>query len=122
MNKCKFIKPDKNQCNAFAIKGDDYCFFHSEKQQKARSEAVMKGGKSLKRSYGNSEPVIISNAGDVVRLLEDTINDLRQNKISNKSANTIGFLASNTMKAFLQKRKEENDKIVDKFTEGIRSR
>lgn len=113
MNQCSFIKSDKTSCKARVIQDDIYCFFHSEKQAEKRKEAVLKGGKSIKRNYVDYGELEIKNSEDVITLLEQTINDLRQNKISNKTASTIGFLAGNAMRAFSQDIREKDNKRVN---------
>lgn len=111
MSKCQFIKPDKVQCKANAIKGDVYCFWHSEQMKEQRDQAIMEGGLSPKRSYGKSEAISISNTQDVLSLIVETINDLRCNKVSTRNANAIGYLASVALKTIeqgdLEKRLQE---------------
>jgi hypothetical protein len=99
MNKCQFIKPDSTQCEAKPIKGDTFCFFHSEKTKTQRQEAVKKGGDSLKRSYGRDDEIKLNCVDDVFILLQQTANDLRQNKINNKTAAILNFIAGTTLKA-----------------------
>jgi len=64
-----------------------------------RKEAVTKGGNSIKRSYGREDVISLTNVEDVFQLLEQTANDLRQNKINNKSAAILNFIANTTLKA-----------------------
>lgn len=71
----------------------------------------------MKRSYGQSDQVELKTARDVVCLLEQTINDLRQNKTSNKTANTIAFIAGVAMKAFIL---DSQDKAREKIEEFMR--
>lgn len=94
---CIFIKQDETQCKARAISGENLCFFHSEKMKEKRMEAVKSGGKSLKSNHGSLEEIDIRNEEDVHKLLVETINDLRQNKISSKSATAIGYLAQQAL-------------------------
>jgi hypothetical protein len=102
MKKCQFIKPDKTKCGGFAVKGDKYCFFHSQKYKKLRRKAIIKGGKSLKRNYGRIDNIIIACSSDILRLLEQTINDLRQGKTSVRIANAIGYLSGIAFRAIEQ--------------------
>jgi len=110
MSKCKFIKTDKTRCNAEAIKGDDYCFWHSKKTEEKRERAISEGGLSPKRNYGREDEIQIKNTDDVLTLLEQTINDLRGNKTSTRIANAIGYLAGIALKVIekgdLEKRLE----------------
>ena len=44
--KCNFIKDNKEKCQAWALKGDDFCFQHSPETKKARAAARRKGGRT----------------------------------------------------------------------------
>jgi len=44
----------------------------------------------------------LKTVGDVTSLLADTMNDLRSGRIDSRLANTVGFLAGGTLKAFQQ--------------------
>ena len=111
MSKCQFIKSDKSQCKANAIKDDKCCFWHSMEMKEQRSKAVMDGGLSLKRSYGRTDVISITNTQDVLKLVVETINDLRCNKVSTRNANAIGYLAGVALKTIeqgdLEKRLQE---------------
>lgn len=94
---CKFIKKDNKKCNAKAIKGEDFCFFHSEKHTDERKDAAIRGGQSLKKNYGSIKEIKLETDEDLVDLLVSTINDIRQNNISPKAGSTICYIA---MQAF----------------------
>lgn len=113
MKKCKFIKSNNKKCNGFAVKGDDYCFFHSAKHQEARKEAVLKGGNSLKRNYGKDGEIKISCSSEVLNLLEQTINDLRQGKTSVKIANALGYLSGIALRAIEQTDLEKRLEVLE---------
>ena len=111
MSNCNFIRPNKTQCKAKAVQGDAYCFWHSAKMKEKRDQAVLDGGNSPKRSYGRDDDVTITNTQDVLKLIEQTINDLRRNKTSTKLATAIGYLSGIALKTIeqgdLEKRLEE---------------
>lgn len=102
MNKCQFIKSDKTECKAEAIKGDVFCFWHSDKTKDKREKAISEGGQSPKRNYGREDEISISNTSDVLKLIEQTINDLRGNKTSTRIANALGYLAGIALKTIEQ--------------------
>src|SRR3989344_4383673 len=102
MNQCNFIKTDKKRCKAKAIQADSFGFWHSEKMREKRTQAVHDGGKSPKRSYGRDDEIAISNTQDVLKLIEQTINDLRRNKTSTKLATAIGYLSGIALKTIEQ--------------------
>ena len=84
MKQCNFIKPNKTQCKAKAVQGDEFCFWQSAKMKEKHEQAVLDGGNSPKRSYGRDDDITIANTQDVLKLVEQTINDLRRNKTNGK--------------------------------------
>lgn len=113
MSKCQFIKPDKTQCKANAINGDVFCFWHSAKMKEKREQAIRDGGNSPKRSYGKSDQVSISNTQDVLKLIEETINDLRRNQTSTKLATAIGYLSGIALKTIEQGDFEKRLEVIE---------
>ena len=106
MNTCQFIKSNGEKCKTRPLKEDTYCFFHSESMKEKRKEAVTKGGNSIKRSYGRTDEITLSSFEDVSGLLEQTANDLRQNKINTKTASILNFVANTALKALEAKSKQ----------------
>jgi hypothetical protein len=96
------MKSNKTKCKANAVQGDSYCFWHSTKMKSKREQAVIEGGNSPKRSYGRDDEIKIANTRDVLLLIEQTVNDIRQNKISTRTANAVGYLAGIALKAIQQ--------------------
>ncbi len=111
MNQCKFIKINDEQCKTAPIKGEEFCFFHSEKYKAKRKEAVMKGGNSLKRNYGSSEEIKLENANDILKLIEKTADELRANKMNTKMANAVNLLANTAIKAIELRYYEDGKKL-----------
>lgn len=101
--KCQF-KKDEKECNANAMNESIYCFSHNPKAQKAKLEAVVKGGLAKKQiDLLPLEPIEIKNCEQVISLLEDCINRIRKvntnGEMPIKVASTIGFLATHLLKA-----------------------
>ncbi|MFH0970565.1 MAG: hypothetical protein V1776_03840 [Candidatus Diapherotrites archaeon] len=100
---CTYIKEDGNMCQAQAILSDVYCFAHSqlpemvEKRHLAKVEGGRNGRKVVLEPAEDS--VAIKSVKDVVALLEQTVNDVRQNRVTINHANCIGFLCGITVKA-----------------------
>lgn len=112
MNKCKYIKDNREKCNANAINEDEYCFWHSKKMAEKRTEAVKNGGNSPKRHYENEE-ISLRTTADVVELIERTINELRRNRTSTRIANAIGYLAGISLKAIEQSDLERRMEVIE---------
>lgn len=109
MKKCK-QSDDRFTCLAKPLGNDDYCFFHSPKTAQARKEASSRGGKAnLKDNSNDKEQLELRTEDDVRNLLISTINELRQDKISSKTASVIGYLALQALP--LIKENVENEKV-----------
>ena len=108
--KCKQILPNNEQCRVNALKGDVFCFWHSPNKEQERQKAVQDGGNSPKRSYVVDDEVKLGSSQDVRELMEKTIKNMNQNKISVNMANATGYLANIALKAieqgYLEKRLE----------------
>lgn len=102
--KCKHRKGNRH-CKNYALTGDDYCFFHSPKKAKERAEAQRKGGKKAlaeKKRILEQSNIQIKNTSDVVKLLNETINQVRTGEIEVKIANAVGYLSGICLKALEQ--------------------
>lgn len=121
--KCKHRKGNR-RCKNYALTGDDYCFFHSPNKAKERAEAQRKGGRKAlleKRRVLQESNIEIENTADVVRLLNETINQVRRGEIEVKIANAVGYLSGICLKALergdIEKRLEALEEKVFKEQE-----
>jgi hypothetical protein len=98
---CKKIKSDGNNCNAYAMTGFEYCYLHNPKVPGDEKKSIQaKGGSAqLSRIEEPLDALSIKQPKDVVRLLEDTINQVRAGVIDVKVANCIGVLSGQLIKA-----------------------
>ena len=97
--KSKFIKSNGKQCQAWAMEDSDFCFTHNPKMEKERKEAVIRGGKSPKRNYIPLEPIEVKDNKDVVKLIVQTINEVRRGVIDIRVANCIFYGSGQLIKA-----------------------
>lgn len=110
MRKCQFIKQNQEQCNSNAMAEDVFCYFHSDKTKDQRKDSALKGGKSLKRSYGREGEVRLRRTDDILTLLEQTVEDLRNNRTNTRTANAIYLLTGIAIKTIeLSYVEEEKD-------------
>lgn len=115
--RCKAKNKQGDQCGAWAIHGSGYCFIHDPNQKEARALAVRKGGQAIKKIKINLAPVEFSGGvTDIVNLLAETINAVREGKMNTRKANTIGYLANFLLKALesgdLEERLEKIERVV----------
>ena len=97
-NICTGTTKRGTRCQNPALPGSVWCWWHAPDKADDRREARSKGGRARHgRRLGTTnsgELVTISDLGDVVKLLERTINDALSLENSLSRANTIARLAS----------------------------
>jgi hypothetical protein len=116
--KCKHKKPDGTACNSFAMKGKSYCWRHSpELSDEEKRKFSANGGKTKGEDFiENLLPELkIENFKDIASMLTDTINNLRQGKISQKTGSSIGYLSFILLMAMDKAKAEEHREQIDKL-------
>ncbi len=98
--RCEYIKIDKKQCSANAMKNSKFCFTHNPDMKEQKRAAVIKGGKMSKKNHSFLPSVTLNQSKDVVDLLATTINEIRGGLVEVKIANCIGYLSGHLIKAF----------------------
>ena len=102
--KCQATTKSGAQCNAYAVAGSAYCFYHHPDLAAQRHLACSKGGRARHGrsigTVGQAQPVSLDNMADVVALLQWAIDQTRQLENSLQRNNTIGTLSTQLMKAF----------------------
>jgi hypothetical protein len=123
---CCFIKPNKTNCHAQALKGKELCFTHDPDSSTQRQLAHRNGG--LARQHYQSYlrvPIQLKNPKDIQALIEITLNSiLCGNMPANNPGNTIGFLSHCWLDAYekgeihdrLSKMEEQLEKFNDANT------
>jgi hypothetical protein len=98
---CKAMKPDGKPCQAAALPGSGFCFFHDPAKAKERRAARSFGGSQNRmKTLANNEPdVKIEDCRGVVSLISETINQVRRGQIDPRIANAIGYLSTVLLKA-----------------------
>lgn len=125
MNKkfCKFIKTGGEKCEAWAMTDSDFCFTHNPEMEEAKKEAVIKGGQSPKKNFNPLPPVNIESNKDVVKLVSQVINEVRQGIIDVRVANCLFYGSGMLIKAFeitdLEGRVESLEEILNEIEKGV---
>jgi hypothetical protein len=101
---CKANKSDGSKCEVAAVTDSEYCFFHDPDRATDRKAAQSLGGHGnrIKALDEGVPDVKMESSGDVVALLSRTINQVLKGVIDPRIANTVGYLANNTMRALEQ--------------------
>ena len=105
---CSATKPDESKCNAAAIPGSEFCFFHDPSNAEKRREAQAQGGRQnrMKTLESTVPDVKVEDCGDAIALISETINQVRKGQIDPRVANSVGFLANILIKAVEQNKLE----------------
>jgi hypothetical protein len=108
--KCKHMLKDGDKCQAWALKGKEYCFSHDPESREAKLLAVAKGGQSKEiLIHAPLQKIEVNTPKDVVILLAQTIGEVRSGQLDPRIASTIGYLAGHLLKAF--ETSELNEKV-----------
>lgn len=100
--RCAQTRPNGEPCRGFAIAGSRYCFAHDPAQAAKRDDARRRGGEAGKPPPLPESTIPLRTMGDVLALLETTVNDLRAGRVDTKTANGIGYLANVAVKVIQQ--------------------
>src|SRR5271169_907888 len=98
---CIATKADQSNCQAAAIPGSGFCYFHDPTKSEKRREAQAQGGRQnrMKTLEDSAPDVKLEDSGDAIALISETINEVRKGKIDPRVANSVGFLANILIKA-----------------------
>ena len=97
--RCKATTSSGGRCKAKPHK-DGLCFFHSDPKKAA--ELGRKGGRRNRHTYKTPlQPVAVpESAGDVKRILAETMADIRGGRMDPKLGSTLGYLGMGLLRAF----------------------
>ncbi len=98
---CQARKPDGSSCQAAALPESEFCFFHDPDRADERQAARSVGGSHnrMKTLAGDAPDIKVESCQDVVRLISETINQVRKGDLDPRVANAIGYLANVLIKA-----------------------
>ena len=101
---CRGTKPDQSNCQALALSGSEFCFFHDPSKAEERREAQARGGQQnrMKTLEATAPAVKVDHCRDATALLVQTINQVRRGEIDPRVANSVGYLANILIKAMGQ--------------------
>lgn len=90
---CKYVKQNGERCQAKRMAESDYCYWHNPDMAAKRAEARKRGGQNRRvGKQGNNGRYSIRTTDDVLRALEDALNDATGLENSHARARTIGYL------------------------------
>jgi len=116
--KCEFIKQDGTKCEAHAIRGSKFCYFHNpDISDEEKQNAQIRGGQARALTISEPLPALpIKEPNDALLLIVDTISRVRAGTLDIRTANCLGFLTDKLLKAFeithLQNKVEFIERII----------
>jgi hypothetical protein len=101
---CRHVRPDGRPCQANAINGSSFCFFHDPAKAEARQGARSAGGRKHRAATlaATVPDLPLKTVGDVSELLALTINHVRRGELDPRVGNCVGYLAGVLLKALEQ--------------------
>lgn len=101
---CQARTGDGSACQAAALPSSDFCFFHDPDRADERRQANAAGGRQgkMKTLDAAAPDIKIESCQDVVRLISETINQVRRGELDPRVANAVGYLANVLIKAVEQ--------------------
>jgi len=119
---CAHIRANGEPCRGYPVAGSLYCFVHDPAQADKRDDARRRGGQAGTIPPLDSSSVNVGTLGDVLALVELTINDVRAGRVDVKVANSVGYLANIAMKAIEQSDLEARLDALEAVLEPERAR
>lgn len=102
---CTGMKADGTSCRAAALPGSQFCFFHDPAKAAARRKAQSRGGLANRMATlpADAPAVKVEDSADVVKLLGETINQVRRGAIDPRVGNAVGYLTNIVLTATRQR-------------------
>lgn len=100
---CKFVMPDGRRCGASALRGEDFCLFHSPAHEEEAAEARRLGGLRRRKEKTLSGAFAfegLRSVPDIRRLLEIATLDTLALENSVARSRTLAYLAQTGLAPF----------------------
>lgn len=115
---CEYIKKDGTRCGGYAVTDSDLCINHDPEMKEIKMAAVKKGGSAeTYQTLGlQLPPIEVVTASDVVPVIIQLINELRNGEIPSRIATTVGYLLGIALKALevsdVERRIETFERVI----------
>ena len=111
-SRCSHVKKDGERCKANTVAGSSSCFFHDPAKAAERTAARKAGGHRNKAAVlpPSTPDAMLEDAGDVARIIGETINQVRRGEVDARIANAIGYLSGVLLRAL------EADELEERLT------
>ena len=92
--RCMYVHPSGRACGGFRVAGSAYCFAHAPDRADQREDARRRGGRAGRVATVPESDLAVRSLGDVLALVELTINDVRSGRVDVRVANAVGVLSN----------------------------
>jgi len=115
--KCIYQRDNGTICHSYALKGKSYCWRHSpEISEEEKRNHFIRGGKARWQNENvKLPPVEISDINDIVKLLCDTLNRLRDGSISLKMASSTAYVTMTLILAMKESASEKERRRIEEL-------
>ncbi len=120
--RCVHVHASGKSCGGFAIAGSAFCFAHDPGSVGKRDAARRRGGQARRVVTLAESNVAVRSLGDVVALVETTINDVRAGRVDVRVANAVGVLANVAIRAIERSDLEARLAVLEAVLEPDRAR
>jgi hypothetical protein len=104
---CQKTKADGSQCEAGAITGSRFCYFHDPSKAHERLVAQRAGGRARSRGIAvlpeGTPDRPLETAADGMALLREVVNRVLTGKLNPKTATAVGYLLNIFLRALSQR-------------------
>ena len=120
--RCTFVHSSGRRCGGFRIGGSAFCFAHAPDQEAKRADARRRGGRAGRVATVPESDLSVRSLGDVLALVELTINDVRSGRVDVRIANAVGVLANVAARVIQQSDLEARLEALESVLEPERRR
>lgn len=98
---CQGVKVDGSKCAARRLAVSRFCFFHDPEKSAERAAAQRTGGLKNKLAVlpATAPDARLFDSRDVIKLMTETINQVRRGEVDPKIANAVGYLGGLILRA-----------------------
>lgn len=120
--RCAHVHPSGRACGGFAVAGSEHCFAHAPDQEAKRADARRRGGQAGRIVTILESDLSVRSLGDVLALVELTVNDVRAGRVDVRVANAVGVLANVAARVIQQSDLEARLEALESVLEPERRR
>ncbi len=114
MRRCSFLRPDGTACQAYAVTGREFCFFHDPELRAERLAAASRGGKGRKKP----DPLLfleeldLSDPEGIQCALGEAFLAVRSGRLDPRRGNCLALIGNALLRWIQQREMQEQMDLV----------